>query len=313
MTGTVGSGVKPGGAGSFSDVMADSFWLTAPFYSLIKKRGRKGITFNGEPKDGHSWTCDDVGYVPDPDNAKSPAGCEVNPTYTPPIPYHNELQTWFKDSSLADEVKAAKGCRVAGLTMKEIQLQKRNEMAQDIDASLFREDAPVASADGISPRKMAGVKHYVPASNKIDLGNLALNPDTAVTQALQLLVDNGVKGTYVMVCGSDVFNDVTTFYNNKVVLNTTDKVGGMDITSIKNGFGTVEIMNSTRLEKNEFLIITLEYIGLVTYREYMNKLVSTPSCDAETRQDLTQQSLQVCPTSVVWMTNAGRAKVCSDC
>ena len=303
------SGFNPGANASFSDAMVISFGKKAVLWDLYKRKGKQGIHFNGSAAKGHEWTCGRSGYTPNPDNARKEGSCEVDANHTPKPQYANQVQIFSKEASISNTAKAEGGACSRSTDMKTLQLEKREEMALDIDAALARVDGPVVSADNAQARKMAGIKHYVSAGNTFDLAGTKLDVDAQVKKMARAIYDAGITGEDAyLIAGSAVYDDIEAYYANKkgCIINGDSKTGGVNINAINSIIGKIGILPYHGFAADEFMIVVPKFGAVVPLREFKDKDITTPNCDSETRQDLIEHTFQVCPESLTWTKNAGR-------
>jgi len=292
----------------FSDSLSISFGKKAILFNLLKRDGKQGLKFKGaNAADGHRWKADDIRYAGDENNALTELSCGLDPSSETPVFYTNHLQIFKKDTEISGSAKAQTGTCVLTVDFQAEQRKNAEKLAMDIDAALASDRAPVQRVGKTTAGKMAGIKHYVPAASTFDLLGAALDVEKQTTAEMKLLYDAGVVGEKIVkLCGSDVYEDITTHYGKQARLAPGDGVGGMQITEVITAYGKVTLIPYPRLAANESIMLVPKYAAFIPYREEKNKDVTDSSCDGMAKRDLVECTLEIHPSTIVWTKNAGR-------
>jgi len=289
------------------------------FYNAIRKTGggstpfweslNSGIPFKGDPSNGHNWK-----YRPGPnsgdgeENAYAEGSKRADITSWGTVNLKNQLQIFKKTSGITESQKQAWTIEEQKAKLSDQIYNNRKQLRLDIEKAMLSSDAPVAAASSTDIRKMAGVKHYIPANAVFDLEGATLSVKDHIDEGLKLMNINGLSGEdIVIMCGADAFTELNWYYADKNLLRQNESSIIAKKNVISTGwFEKASIEANPNLAANEILMYAPDLINPVLLRQVKDRNCSDPEYDVEVKEDLFELTLQVLdPYAALWIKNIG--------
>lgn len=289
------------------------------FYNVIRTTGLGSTPFwetlgegiggtKSSANKGHKWD-----YRPGADtgeaNAHAEGSVRADITSWNAVELSNQFQIFKKTSGIT-------GSQAASFTIEEKlssiatqEMENRKQLRLDVEKALLGADAPVTAAVMTDVRKLAGVKHFIPANGVFDLVGVALSVKNHIDEAFKLMFIKGITGEKIIVmAGANVYTDLNWYYADKNLLKQTESSIVAKKDTISTGWhDSVRIMANPNLATDEALIYAPSLINPVLLRSHKSKDVTDPNYDAEAKEDLFELTLQVLdPYAVIHLDNIGR-------
>ncbi len=289
---------------SFYNVIRTTGLGATPFFETLGE----GIGGKASANKGHKWD-----YRPGASagevNAHAEGSVRADITSWSAVELANQFQIFKKTAGITGSQAASYTIEEKKSSIADQELENRKQIRLDVEKALLGDTAPVAAAVMTDVRKMAGVKHYIPANAVFDISSAALSVKNHIDEAFKLMFTQGIVGEKIIVmCGADVFTDLNWYYADKNLLKQTEHSIVAKKDTISTGWhDSVRIMANPNMAADEALIYAPSLINPFLLRSHKSKDVSDPNYDAEAKEDLFELTLQILdPYAAVHLKNIGR-------
>ena len=290
---------------SYWNVIRKTAARSTPLLKYLSASGKKK---GKNATKGHAWYYMNSARAGE-DNAYAEGSKRADITTFPDVELKNQFQIFKKTSGITGTQNESMSVEEKKEDIKRQQEQNEKQLRLDIEKALITESAPVPAAVQTDVRKMAGMKHYIPANAKVDIANAALSPKAHIDEALGYMDDYGITDyPLILMCGRDVFTDLNWMYDNQKLLAKDER----SIIARKNKIVTgwaddVTIVANRNFADNEIVIFAPELCDIVLLRQKKNAPCSDPEYDIDATESLFELTYQhLDPMAAFWLQNVGR-------
>ncbi len=275
---------------------------------LLKLLNAKGSKKGKNASKGHKWYYMNSARAGQA-NAHAEGSKRADITTFADVELSNQFQIFKKTSGITGTQNESMNVEDKKEDIARQQFENENQLRLDMEQALLTSTAPVGAAVLTDVRKMAGMKHYIPANAKADITNAALSPKAHIDEALGYMDDYGITDyPLILMCGRNVFTDLNWMYDNQKLLGKDER----SIIAVKNKIRTgwaddVTIMSNRNFADNEIIIFAPALCDIVLLRQKKNSPCSDPEYDYDATESLFELSYQhKDPMAAYHIENVGR-------
>jgi len=260
---------------------------------LLKELQAAGSKKGKNASKGHAWYYMNSARAGEA-NAHGEGSRRADITTFPDVELKNQFQIFKKTSGITGTQEESMNVEDKKDDIARQQFQNEKQMRLDMEIALASSTAPVPAVILTDVRKMAGMKHYIPANAKANLAGAALSPKAHIDEALGYLDDYGITDNpLILMCGRDVFTDLNWMYDNQKLLGKDER----SIVAVKNKIVTgwaddVTIKSNRNFANNEFIIFAPALCQIVLLRQKKNAPCSDPEFDFSATESIFEMTYQ---------------------